>query len=111
MPAYFARSDVFVLPSRHDGWGVVVNQALATGVPIITSDAVGAGLDYVENGINGIKVEAGDVDALYAAMQSLAQNPEIARAWGIKSRQIATELTPQAGAAKWAEVFATLSIN
>ena len=111
LPAYFARSDVFVLPSRHDGWGVVVNQALATGVPIITSDAVGAGLDYVENGINGVKVKAGDVDALYVAMQSLAQDPEIARIWGIKSREIARALTPEAGAGKWAQVFESLAIS
>jgi glycosyltransferase involved in cell wall biosynthesis len=111
LPAYFARSDVFVLPSRHDGWGVVVNQALATGVPIITSDAVGAGLDYVENGINGVKVKAGDVDALYVAMQSLAQDPEIVRIWGIKSREIARALTPEAGAGKWAQVYESLAIS
>ena len=50
IPKYYAASDVFVLPSRHDGWGVVINQALAAGLPIITSNAVGAGLDLVENG-------------------------------------------------------------
>jgi glycosyltransferase involved in cell wall biosynthesis len=111
LPAYFARADVFVLPSRYDGWGVVVNQALATGIPIITTDAVGAGLDYVENGINGVKVKGGDVDALYAAMQSLAQDPEMARIWGIKSREIARTLTPGAGAGKWAHVFESLTIS
>jgi glycosyltransferase involved in cell wall biosynthesis len=52
LPKYFGESDVFVLPSRHDGWGVVINQALAAGLPIITSNAVGAGLDLVEHGIN-----------------------------------------------------------
>jgi glycosyltransferase involved in cell wall biosynthesis len=111
LPTYFAQADVFVLPSRHDGWGVVVNQALATGIPIITSDAVGAGLDHVENGINGLKVKAGDVDALHAAMQSLAQNPETVPIWGFKSREIARALTPEAGASKWAEVFETLAIG
>ena len=111
LPAYFARSDVFVIPSRHDGWGVVVNQALATGVPIITSDAVGAGLDYVENGINGVKVKAGDVDALYAAMQSLARDPEIVWSWGVKSREIARALTPDKGAGKWSQVFESLAIS
>ena len=109
LPAYFARSDVFVLPSRHDGWGVVVNQALATGIPIITSDAVGAGLDYVENGINGVKVKAGDVDELYGALQTLARDPELARTWGLRSREIAHALTPEAGANKWVQVFETLA--
>jgi len=109
LPAYFSRSDVFVLPSRHDGWGVVVNQALATGVPIITSDAVGAGLDYVESGINGLRVKAGDVDALYDAMQTLARNPEFARIWGVKSREMARSLTPESGADKWVQVLEVLA--
>ena len=60
----------------------VVNQALATGIPIITSDAVGAGLDYVENGINGVTVKAGDVDELYGALQTFAQNPELVHGTG-----------------------------
>ena len=111
LAAYFGRSDVFVLPSRHDGWGVVVNQALATGLPIITSDAVGAGFDYVQNGINGVKVKAGDVDALYDAMQTLTQKPEIARKWGMKSRELARTLTPEAGAEKWVQVFEALTIG
>jgi glycosyltransferase involved in cell wall biosynthesis len=109
LPTYFAQADVFVLPSRHDGWGVVVNQALATGLPIITSDAVGAGLDYVENGINGVRVKAGDVDALYDAMQTVAENPEMARNWGMKSREMARTLTPELGADKWVQVFETLA--
>src|SRR5206468_3627451 len=55
LPEYFSQADVFVLPSRHDGWGVVVNQALGAGLPVITSDAVGAGLDLVEDGVNGLR--------------------------------------------------------
>jgi len=109
LPAYFARSDVFVLPSRHDGWGVVVNQALATGVPIITSDAVGAGIDCVQNGVNGVTVKAGDVDELYSALQTFAQNPELAGTWGERSREISRGLTPEAGADKWIQVFETLA--
>ena len=111
LPDYFARSDVFVLPSRHDGWGVVVNQALATGVPIITSDAVGAGFDYVENGVNGVTVKAGDVDELYSALQTFVQNPELVSTWGNRSREISRALTPEAGAAKWVRVFETLAAS
>ena len=105
LPEYFAKSDVFVLPSRHDGWGVVVNQALAAGLPIITSDMVGAGNDFVENGVNGMRVNAEDVDALYAAMETLTLNPYLGPAWGEKSRKRAFDLTPEAGAIKWMRVF------
>jgi glycosyltransferase involved in cell wall biosynthesis len=108
LPEYFRKSDIFVLPSRHDGWGVVINQALASGVPIITSDAVGAGLDLVENGVNGMRVAADDVDGLYRAMETLALNPEVVRKWGEVSRERARDFTPEAGAKKWAQVFDSL---
>jgi glycosyltransferase involved in cell wall biosynthesis len=108
LPAHFARSDVFILPSRHDGWGVVVNQALAAGLPVVTSDAVGAGLDLVEDGVNGVRVAADDVDALYRALAMVAANPEIAARWGQVSREKALTITPEAGARKWIQVFDTL---
>jgi glycosyltransferase involved in cell wall biosynthesis len=108
LPAYFGKSDVFVLPSRHDGWGVVVNQALAAGLPVIASDAVGASLDLVDDGINGICVAANDVDALYRALEKVALSPEVAVRWGQKSREKALAITPEAGAEKWVSVFDAL---
>jgi glycosyltransferase involved in cell wall biosynthesis len=108
LPEFFAQSDVFILPSRYDGWGVVVNQALAAGLPVITSDAVGAGMDLVEEGVNGSRFAAGDADGLYMAMERLALEPGLARAWGAASRRRALSLTPQAGAARWAGVFDSL---
>jgi glycosyltransferase involved in cell wall biosynthesis len=111
LPEYFKKSDVFVLPSRHDGWGVVINQALAAGLPIITSNAVGAGLDLVENGINGMLVAANDVDGLYRSMETLALNPDVARRCGERSRERARGLTPEAGAEKWVRVLDSISMR
>src|SRR5262249_28079426 len=73
LPRYFSRGDVFVLPSRHDGWGVVINQALAAGMPVISTDSVGAALDLVENGKNGMRVTAGSVGELHSAMARIAR--------------------------------------
>jgi glycosyltransferase involved in cell wall biosynthesis len=109
LPEYFSQADVFVLPSRHDGWGVVVNQALGAGLPVITSDAVGAGLDLVENGVNGLHCRAGDGDSLRQAMETVARDRGLTRKWGEASRQKALALTPEAGAEKWIEVFRWLS--
>jgi glycosyltransferase involved in cell wall biosynthesis len=109
LPSYFSRADVFVLPSRYDGWGVVVNQALGAGLPVISSQAVGAGLDLVEENVNGLRFTSGDVEGLRNAMQILAANPELARAWGEASRRKAVEITPEAGAEKWAQVFGALA--
>src|SRR5262249_32859433 len=102
-------ADVFVLPSRHDGWGVVVNQALGAGLPVIASDAVGAGLDLVEDGVNGLIVPAGSAAALERAMERLALQPDLARAYGQAARRKAAEITPAAGAEKWAAVFDQLA--
>ena len=109
LPQFFSQCDVFILPSRHDGWGVVINQALGAGVPVISSDAAGAGMDLVEDGVNGLRFIAGDVDGLQKAMERLAANPETARAWGEASRRKALTITPEAGAEKWARVFDALT--
>lgn len=106
---YFSHSDIFVLPSRHDGWGVVVNQALGAGLPVIVSDGVGAGLDLVEDGVNGLHFAAGDLDGLEHCMASIASSPEKARQWGDASRRKALTMTPEAGAEKWARVFDSLA--
>ncbi len=107
---YFSRSDVFVLPSRYDGWGVVVNQALGAGLPVITTDAVGAGLDLVEPHVNGLRARAGDADSLQSAMEHVAGRRDLVRQWGEASRKLALTLTPEAGAEKWIKVFESLSL-
>jgi glycosyltransferase involved in cell wall biosynthesis len=109
LPEYFSRADAFVLPSRHDGWGVVINQALAAGLPIITSDAVGAGLDLVENDVNGLHFAAGNIEDLQSCMERLAASPAQARLWGQASRRSALSIVPERGAAKWAHIFQELS--
>lgn len=105
LPNYFAKADVFVLPSRYDGWGVVINQALAAGLPIISSDMVGAGLDLVESGVNGILTPVGDADSLQSAMEWFIRNPVAVRAFGDIARQTARKLTPQQGTEDWMRIF------
>jgi len=107
LPEFFAKADVFVLPSRYDGWGVVVNQALGAGLPIICSDAVGAAHDLIREEINGVKFHAGDAVALAQAMERLAGQPELCARWGAASRERAAEWTPERGAEKWVETIQT----
>ena len=105
LPQFFAQADVFVLPSRHDGWGVVVNQALGAGLPIIVSDQVGAGCDLVRAGENGFTFPAGDVGALAAAMRRYTTTPSLCENHGANSRLTAAEWTPQRGARRWIEAL------
>ncbi len=105
LPRFFAQADVFVLPSRHDGWGVVVNQALGAGLPIIASDCVGAAHDLVHTGVNGFTFPAGDANALAASMLRYAGNPALTLAHGEASRRAHTAWTPACGAERWAKAL------
>jgi glycosyltransferase involved in cell wall biosynthesis len=63
-----ALAELTVVPSRTEPWGVVVNEALAVGCPVVVSDAVGAAEDLVRDGVNGRVFPAGDVPALARAL-------------------------------------------
>jgi glycosyltransferase involved in cell wall biosynthesis len=105
LPRFFARSHVFVLPSRYDGWGVVVNQALGAGLPVVCSDTVGAGQDLVVDEVNGLKFPAGDAVALANQMKRFLDAPEIIESWGAASREKARDYLPERGAERWVEAL------
>jgi len=104
----YSQAHVFVLPSRYDGWGVVVNQALGAGLPIICTDAVGAGYDLVDHGVNGYRVPAGDPDQLAGCMEDLIVQRERIPEFGAASRRMAEAFTPDQGADKWSKVLLQL---
>jgi len=61
---YFKAADLFVLPTRKDIWGLVINEAMAHGLPVITTDKCIAGLELVKNGENGYLVPVNDITQL-----------------------------------------------
>jgi glycosyltransferase involved in cell wall biosynthesis len=71
---YYVASDVLVLPSDAETWGLVVNEAMACGIPAIVSDAVGCVPDLIENGRTGYTFRVGDVDALADTLVMLANS-------------------------------------
>jgi glycosyltransferase involved in cell wall biosynthesis len=64
LPLIYAVSDMFVHPPYNEPWGVSVEEAMAAGLPIITSSRVGAGYDLIAEGINGFIYQAGDCEEL-----------------------------------------------
>ncbi len=70
----FAIADVFVLPSRFEPWGLVVNEAMACGLPLIATDRVGCVDDLVIEGATGLVVPASSVVSLTKAMMTLSQD-------------------------------------
>jgi len=107
LPRFFAQADVFVLPSRYEGWGVVVNQALGAGLPVICSEAVGAAYDLVDEGVNGMKFETGNVNALANKMQRFVTEPALSVRFGEISKRKAQDWLPEKGAEKWIETLKT----
>jgi poly(glycerol-phosphate) alpha-glucosyltransferase len=105
LPALFGRSHLFILPSRYDGWGVVVNQAVGAGLPVIVTRSVGASHDLVVDGENGLVIETGSADAIHHALCHYLDHPERIRKAGQASRERSLAYTPQAGAARWVEIL------
>jgi glycosyltransferase involved in cell wall biosynthesis len=78
----YSRSDVLVVPSRYDVWGLVVNEACEHGLLVVATDQVGAVDDLVEVGVNGLLVAPGSVRQLAEAMRNVRDWPVERRAAG-----------------------------
>jgi glycosyltransferase involved in cell wall biosynthesis len=101
---YYAEADAYVLPSRSEQWGMVLNEAATAGLPIVASDAAGAAYELVEDGVNGFRVPAGDAVALRRALERVV-DPDFRASAGARSRELAAAHTPEA----WADAVAGLA--
>ena len=87
LPRFFELADVFVLPARHEPWGLIVNEAMAAGCAVIVSTEVGAHADLVTHGVEGCVFPAGNIAALAEALRTVFASPEIARRMGESARR------------------------
>lgn len=91
LPRYYDLSDAFVLPSEYEPWGLVVNEVMNAGKPVIVSDQVGCGPDLVKDGRNGFIFPVGDIKTLSYRLHQLTVNRELAKTMGQESlKRIAT---------------------
>jgi glycosyltransferase involved in cell wall biosynthesis len=88
LPRAYAAADVLVLCSERETWGLVVNEAMNFGLPVIVSDRVGCAADLVVDGENGRVVPTGCARSLAAALHELVVDPARRRRWGARSREI-----------------------
>jgi len=82
---YYALAHALVLPTYTDTWGLVVNEAMACGLPVILSDVAGCAQDLLENNKNGLLVPSKNEDALADAMSNLSTRPDLCREMGAAS--------------------------
>lgn len=86
LPRYYDLCDVFVLPSAFEPWGLVVNEAMNAGRPVVVSDGVAAGADLVEGGKNGYVVPVGNTTVLSEVLVTILQRDDQGRELGATSR-------------------------
>jgi glycosyltransferase involved in cell wall biosynthesis len=84
LPRFFDMATVFVLPSRHEPWGLIVNEVMNAGRAVIVSDDVGCQPDLVKDGVEGCVFPVGDVAALTDALRRVLATPETAMAMGLR---------------------------
>jgi 1,2-diacylglycerol 3-alpha-glucosyltransferase len=96
LPDYYAFAGAFILASVKDTWGLVVNEAMASGLPVIVSDRCGCCEDLVEDGVNGFTFDPCDEDRLAALMIRVASDGCNRRLMGAESRKRVERWGPQA---------------
>ena len=100
LPRFFDLADVFCLPSVHEPWGLIVNDAMAAGRAVVVSDEVGSAADLVVNGETGFVHKARDIRELAEALRRVTSEPGWRHGWDLPAprglRRGITKLTSAA---------------
>jgi glycosyltransferase involved in cell wall biosynthesis len=99
LAAFYALAEALVFPTLSDTWGLVVNEAMACGLPIIASDVAGCVADLVRDGENGFVIPSANVDKLVEAMAAFARDPKLASRLGQHSARLIEAFSPERCAA------------
>jgi glycosyltransferase involved in cell wall biosynthesis len=102
---WYATADAFVMPSRSETWGMSMTEAAAAGLPLVASEAPGAGYDLIEEGVNGFRVPVEDVEALRRALTRVATDEAFRERARPRTLELARGHTPEA----WAEAVTGLA--
>lgn len=95
LPVYYALAGAFVHSSTTEQWGLVVNEAMACGLPVIVSERCGCTPDLVVNGLNGMIFDPRNTNELVDCLNRMAQKQCDAQSMGKMSRQIISGWTPR----------------
>jgi glycosyltransferase involved in cell wall biosynthesis len=96
LAAIYALAETLVLPTHSDPWGLVVNEAMACGLPIIVTSVAGCSADLVEDGWNGYVVPPLDPEKLGVAIDSVVRQPELRRQMSARCLERIQNYSPEA---------------
>ncbi len=96
LPIFYSLSQCFIMPSSHfEQWGLVVNEAMASGLPVLVSKACGCAPDLVQEGVNGSTFDPYDVEGLARLMVKMSSGEVDLVAMGHASQRIIADWTPE----------------
>jgi glycosyltransferase involved in cell wall biosynthesis len=90
---YYLVADIFILPTREDIWGLVINEAMAAGLPVITTNKCVAGLELIEDGKNGFIIPVDNAIELSKKITILVKSKELREQMGKISLEIIKNFT------------------
>ncbi len=90
LPRVYAMADLFILPSDSEPWGLVVNEAMAAGIPVVVSDSVGCAPDLIQSGVTGYTFPRGDWNAMAHRALTILEDPMSARRMGRAARELSS---------------------
>ena len=111
LPRFYDLCDVFVLPSIHEPWGLVVNEAMNAAKAIVVSDQVGCQPDLVQDGDNGLVYPARNVEALADALASVLADPAVYRKMGERSLERIQSFSFEANVRGLMQAFTAASVH
>ena len=110
LPAYYGLAGAFVLASTVEQWGLVVNEAMAAGLPVLVSDRCGCAADLVRDGVSGYAFPPGSPSRLAGLLTRLAADPVGRERLGQGARRVIADWSPERFAAGfWAAAEAAVA--
>jgi 1,2-diacylglycerol 3-alpha-glucosyltransferase len=99
LPVYYGLADCFIMPSRYfEQWGLVVNEAMASGLPVLVSEKCGCAEDLVREGVNGHVFDPEDPEQLANLMLDMSKDESQLRAMGKESEKVIAGHSCEVGA-------------
>lgn len=107
----YAQSSLIVMTSNYEGFGMVLVEAMACGVPAVAFDCKCGPRDIISDGENGLLVSNGDIPGLAGAMMKLMGDYELRRRMSVKARQVVDTYSEKAVMDKWVRLFTSLAVK
>jgi GalNAc-alpha-(1->4)-GalNAc-alpha-(1->3)-diNAcBac-PP-undecaprenol alpha-1,4-N-acetyl-D-galactosaminyltransferase len=104
-------AEIFVLPSRFEGFPNALCEAMASGLPVVSFDCPSGPREIVRDGIDGLLVPPDDINGLASAMEQLITHPQNRREMGLRAAEIALRFSPERIMGLWEHLLVEVSRN